>query len=251
MCRSPSPWLHRGSADLTTNALKKAKKSTKFNNFGSGEYRRVSQCAAHQSPGPTEEAANLHGCLKTQMVRKCNCQAGNRRTVPTNLPTTTTLPSTPTLAVATSRYVAIHTRYMHDTPKCAYVSLIRLHPVERLIGCYAVVRPRQRPVAQVHEDCPHLRPEAWWAIQVAQHRAHAVRGHTEDVLRRLRSMEVSPYPFVFTILSHSPSHELLHIIKHYNLDRAPLSFSILAAHISNSAGTSGFTLNGSTQLALE
>ena len=107
--RSPSPWLHRGSADLTANALKKAKKWTEFNNFGTGEYRRVlltqcvSQCAAHQSPGSTEEAANLHGCLKTQMVRKRNCQAGNRWMVPMNLPTTMTLPSTPTLPVAMSR----------------------------------------------------------------------------------------------------------------------------------------------------
>ena len=66
---------------------------------------------------------------------------------------------------------------MHDTPKCVYVSHVRLRPVETLIRCYTVVGPRWRPVVQVHEDRPHLYPEAWWEIRVAQHRARAVCGY--------------------------------------------------------------------------
>jgi hypothetical protein len=72
---------------------------------------------------------------------------------------------------------------MHNTPKSAYVSYVWLHPVETLIRCYAIVRPRRHPVAQVHEGRHHLCPEARQEIPVMQHRACAIRGHADKVIQ--------------------------------------------------------------------
>ena len=124
----------------------------------------------------------------------------------------------------------------------AYMSHIQLHPVETLIRGYAVVHPHQCPVAQVHEDCPHLCPEAWWEIQVLQHCTHAIHGHADMSFsgsiqwRWLWDWWVNLYPFMFTILIHLPSHKLLCIVKHNNLDHAPCSF-LHPHHILNSAAT--------------
>ena len=53
---------------------------------------------------------------------------------------------------------------------------------------------------------------------------------------------------MFTILFHSSSQELLRIVEHNSLDRAPVPFSIFAAHTSNSVGTSDFALNRSNSV---
>jgi hypothetical protein len=66
------------------------------------------------------------------------------------------------------------------TPEGTYVSHIRLYPVEMLIRRHASVRPCRRPIAQVLKCCHRFCPEARREIRVAQHRARAIGGHTDE-----------------------------------------------------------------------
>jgi len=59
------------------------------------------------------------------------------------------------------------------------MSYVRFHAIKTFIRCYPLVRPRRRPVPQVHKRRDCFSPEAWWEVRLAQHGASAVGSHND------------------------------------------------------------------------